>query len=165
MQATMQLGLIGLGPMGGNIVHLFDQKPSASQALNQKGVTAAADLSRLLRLLNKPRAVRVMLPVGETTEKVVARLSAVGTGNTIIDGGNAFYKDDICRVKPSNPRASTRSIAVPAVGSGGLTAAAEVLSAALHARFPSRKQADFADKLLSATRNVFGGHLKPKVAR
>ena len=136
-------------------MRLFDQKPSASQALNQKGVTAAA----------KPRAVRVMLPVEEITEKVVARLSALGTGDTIIDGGNAFYKDDICRVKPSNPRASTRSIAAPAAGSGGLTAAAEVLSAALHARFPSRKQADFADKLLSATRNMFGGNLKPKVAR
>jgi 6-phosphogluconate dehydrogenase (decarboxylating) len=153
MEMTIELGVIDLRRMGGNSVHLrscqcalSDQQPSAIQALNQKGVTAAAALSQLLRLLNKPCAVSVMLSDGEITEKVVVQ-------------------NDICRAKPSSPRASTRSMAAPAAGSGGLTVPAEVLFGAPHACFPSRKQVDFADKLLSPMVNKFGGHLKPKVAR
>lgn len=106
----MQLGLIGLGRMGGNIVRrlvrdghecvVFDQNPAAIEALVGKGVTGASDLEQLVRLLEKPRAVWVMLPAGEITEKVVQRLGALlDAGDTIIDGGNAYYKDDIRRAK------------------------------------------------------------------
>jgi 6-phosphogluconate dehydrogenase len=106
----MQLGVIGLGRMGGNIVRrltrnghdcvVFDQNPSAIRAIAGKGVTGAADLKDLARLLKAPRAAWVMLPAGETTEKAVEQLGhLLAAGDTIIDGGNAFYKDDIRRAK------------------------------------------------------------------
>ena len=106
----MQLGVIGLGRMGGNIVRrltrnghdcvVFDQNPSAIDAIAGKGVTGAADLKDLARLLKAPRAAWVMLPAGEITEKAVEQLGdLLAAGDTIIDGGNAFYKDDIRRAK------------------------------------------------------------------
>jgi 6-phosphogluconate dehydrogenase len=106
----MQLGVIGLGRMGGNIVRrltrnghdcvVFDQNPSAIDAIAGKGVTGAADLKDLARLLNAARAAWVMLPAGEITEKAVEQLGELlAAGDTIIDGGNAFYKDDIRRAK------------------------------------------------------------------
>jgi 6-phosphogluconate dehydrogenase len=106
----MQLGVIGLGRMGGNIVRrltrnghdcvVFDQNPSAISAIAGKGVTGAADLKDLAQLLKAPRAAWVMLPAGEITEKAVEQLGdLLAAGDTIIDGGNAFYKDDIRRAK------------------------------------------------------------------
>ncbi len=106
----MQLGVIGLGRMGGNIVRrltrsghqcvVFDQNPAAIKALVGEGITGGADLKRLVRQLDKPRAVWVMLPAGEITETTVTQLGALlEPGDTIIDGGNAFYKDDIRRAK------------------------------------------------------------------
>jgi 6-phosphogluconate dehydrogenase len=106
----MQLGVIGLGRMGGNIVRrltrnghqcvAFDQNPAAMEALLGGGVSGGADLKQLVRQLDKPRAVWVMLPAGEITESTVNELGALlEPGDTIIDGGNAFYKDDIRRAK------------------------------------------------------------------
>ena len=106
----MQLGVIGLGRMGGNIVRrltrngldcvVFDQNASAVRAIAGKGVTGAADLKDLARHLKAPRAAWVMLPAGEITEKAVEQLgNLLAAGDTIIDGGNAFYKDDIRRAK------------------------------------------------------------------
>jgi 6-phosphogluconate dehydrogenase len=106
----MQLGMIGLGRMGGNIVRrltrnghqcvVFDQNPAAIKALVGDGVVGGADLKQLVRQLEKPRAVWVMLPAGEITEATVTQLGALlEPGDTIIDGGNAFYKDDIRRAK------------------------------------------------------------------
>jgi 6-phosphogluconate dehydrogenase len=106
----MQLGMIGLGRMGGNIVRrltrsghqcvVFDQKSAAIKALEGQGVSGAADLKQLVSQLAKPRAVWVMLPAGEITEATIAQLSALlDSGDTVIDGGNSFYKDDIRRAK------------------------------------------------------------------
>jgi 6-phosphogluconate dehydrogenase len=106
----MQLGMIGLGRMGGNIVRrlarnghqcvVFDQNAAAIQSLVGERVTGGADLKQLVCQLAKPRAVWVMLPAGEITEKTVAQLGALlDPGDTIIDGGNSFYKDDIRRAK------------------------------------------------------------------
>ena len=106
----MQLGVIGLGRMGGNIVRrltqgghqcvVFDRNPAAIKALAGKGVTGGADISQLVGQLTKPRAVWVMLPAGEITEKTVEQLgSLLEPGDVIIDGGNSFYKDDIRRAK------------------------------------------------------------------
>jgi 6-phosphogluconate dehydrogenase len=106
----MQLGMIGLGRMGGNIVRrltraghrcvVFDQNPAATKALVGDQVTSGADLTQLVAQLDKPRAVWVMLPAGEITEATVTQLSTLlDPGDTIIDGGNAFYKDDIRRAK------------------------------------------------------------------
>jgi 6-phosphogluconate dehydrogenase len=106
----MQLGVIGLGRMGGNIVRrltrkghrcvVFDQKAAAIKTLVGEGAVGAADLKQLVGQLEKPRAVWVMLPAGEITENAVTELGTLlEPGDIIIDGGNAFYKDDIRRAK------------------------------------------------------------------
>src|ERR1700687_1188001 len=102
----MQLGMIGLGRMGGNIVRrltrnghqcvVFDQSAAAIAALKGDGVTSGTDLKPLVSQLAKPRAVWVMLPAGEITENTVQQLAALlEPGDVIIDGGHAFYTDDI----------------------------------------------------------------------
>ena len=104
----MQLGVIGLGRMGGNIsVRLmraghhcvvYDHSPDAVARVSGEGAVGAADLADLLGKLEKPRAVWVMLPSGEITEDTIKTLSEhMESGDTIIDGGNSFYKDDIRR--------------------------------------------------------------------
>ena len=104
----MQFGVIGLGRMGGNITvrlmragHscvVFDNNPDAVKRVAKEGATGAAVLADLLRGMEKPRAVWVMLPAGEVTEQTVSALAEhMEAGDTIIDGGNTFYKDDIRR--------------------------------------------------------------------
>src|SRR5258708_2086712 len=111
----MQLGMIGLGRMGGNIVRrltqgghdcvVFDQNPAAIKALLGERVTGGADLKQLVRQLDKPRAVWVMLPAGEITGATVAQLGTLlEGGDTIIDGGNAFDKGDIPPSKSLNSK-------------------------------------------------------------
>jgi 6-phosphogluconate dehydrogenase len=104
----MQLGLIGLGRMGGNIARrlmqhgheivAFDHNPKAAGALN--GAVAAASIEDLVGRLSAPRAVWVMVPSGAPTETTVQALGkALSKGDTIIDGGNTFFKDDVRRAK------------------------------------------------------------------
>ena len=106
----MQLGVIGLGRMGGNIVRrltrdghqcvVFDQNAAAVKALAGERVAGSADLKQLVSQLTKPRTVWVMLPAGESTETAVKQLGGLlEPGDVIIDGGNAFYKDDIRRAR------------------------------------------------------------------
>jgi 6-phosphogluconate dehydrogenase len=98
----MQLGMIGLGRMGANLVRrllrhghdcvVFDQSPEAVAGLVGKGITGGADLADLVGKLAKPRNVWVMLPAGEITEQTVAELGRLlEPGDTIIDGGNSYY--------------------------------------------------------------------------
>ncbi len=104
----MQLGVIGLGRMGGNIsVRLmraghhcvvYDHSADAVKRVAGEGAVGAKDLADMLGKLEKPRAVWVMLPAGEITEDTIKTLSEhMESGDTIIDGGNTFYKDDIRR--------------------------------------------------------------------
>ena len=104
----MQLGMVGLGRMGGNLVRrlarqgheciVFDENPAAVASLAGEPVQGGADLADLVRRLATPRAVWVMLPAGEITEQTVARLGALlEPGDTIIDGGNTFFQDDVRR--------------------------------------------------------------------
>jgi 6-phosphogluconate dehydrogenase len=106
----MQLGVIGLGRMGGNIARrlakaghqcvVFDRDPAAVKALADNGITGAGALPALVKQLSKPRAVWLMLPAGEITEQTIDELAGLlEAGDVIIDGGNAFYKDDIRRAK------------------------------------------------------------------
>jgi len=107
----MQLGVIGLGRMGGNIVRrltahghecvIYDRMAAAVAALaNDRKVTGSANLAELARRLQSPRAVWVMLPAGEATEQTVTELgSLLAAGDTIIDGGNSFWQDDVRRAK------------------------------------------------------------------
>jgi 6-phosphogluconate dehydrogenase len=104
----MQIGIIGLGRMGANIgrrlmgkghmVVGYDRDAKAVAGLS--GATGAADLKDLVGKLEAPRAVWVMLPAGKITEDTVMGLAGLlSAGDTVIDGGNSFYKDDIRRAK------------------------------------------------------------------
>ncbi len=106
----MQIGMIGLGRMGGNIVRrltrdghqcvVFDQNPTAIKALVGKQVAGSTDLKQLVGQLKKPRVVWLMLPAGWITEETVELLGGLlEADDIIIDGGNSFYKDDIRRAK------------------------------------------------------------------
>jgi 6-phosphogluconate dehydrogenase len=104
----MQLGVIGLGRMGGNIVRrlmrnghtcvVWNRTAAPAQALASEGATAASSLEDLVARLDKPRAAWVMLPAGGPTEDTVAELGRLmEPGDLVIDGGNSFYRDDIRR--------------------------------------------------------------------
>jgi 6-phosphogluconate dehydrogenase len=106
----MQIGIVGLGRMGGGIAKrlmkhghttvVYDQAEKAVSALVGEGATGASSLEDMVAKLDKPRAVWVMLPAGEITEKTIETLSGLlEQGDTVIDGGNTFYKDDIRRAK------------------------------------------------------------------
>jgi 6-phosphogluconate dehydrogenase len=106
----MQIGVIGLGRMGGNITRrlmenghetvVYDHDPKAVAALTKDGAGGASDLKKLVALLKAPRAVWVMLPAGKITEDVIAELSnLMAAGDVVLDGGNTFWKDDIRRAK------------------------------------------------------------------
>jgi 6-phosphogluconate dehydrogenase len=104
----MQLGMIGLGRMGGNMAErcmraghslvVTDINADAVKSYAEKGAGGAGSVEQLVSMLAKPRAVWVMLPSGEITENCVAKLgNLLERGDTIIDGGNSFFKDDIRR--------------------------------------------------------------------
>ncbi|ADP72154.1 6-phosphogluconate dehydrogenase, decarboxylating [Rhodomicrobium vannielii ATCC 17100] len=107
----MQIGVIGLGRMGGNIARrlmkaghhcvVFDTNPDAREALAKDGATAVSSLGAMVdALTGKPRAIWVMLPAGRITEETVAHLGELlKPDDIIIDGGNSYYKDDIRRAK------------------------------------------------------------------
>lgn len=106
----MQLGMIGLGRMGGNMVRrllrdkhvcvVFDTQAAAVEQLAHEGATPAASLTELVQKLSAPRAVWIMLPAGEITEQAIAQLQALlQPGDIVIDGGNTNFKDDIRRSK------------------------------------------------------------------
>jgi 6-phosphogluconate dehydrogenase len=106
----MQIGIIGLGRMGGNITRrlmkaghkcvVFDVSAKAREGLAREGAVDAAALEDMVKKLEKPRALWVMLPAGKITEDTVKHLAGLlEADDIIIDGGNSFYKDDIRRAK------------------------------------------------------------------
>jgi len=106
----MQLGVIGLGRMGGNIARrlmlgghgcvVFDRDAQAVDDLAKAGAKGVRSLDAMVQALEAPRAVWVMLPAGDPTEETIMALGELlARGDTIIDGGNSFYKDDIRRAK------------------------------------------------------------------
>ncbi|SAK67742.1 6-phosphogluconate dehydrogenase [Caballeronia hypogeia] len=106
----MQIGIVGLGRMGGNIGRrlmrdghacvVYDHNPQATETLAGEGATGAKDLGDLVAKLAAPRVVWLMLPAGKITEDTLNDLRKIlGADDVIIDGGNSFYKDDIRRAK------------------------------------------------------------------
>ena len=102
----MQLGIVGLGRMGANIARrlmeaghecvVWDRDPKAGEAL--AGAMVAKDLADVVAKLKAPRAVWVMLPAGAATDDTVIELGKLlEKGDTVLDGGNSFYRDDIRR--------------------------------------------------------------------
>jgi 6-phosphogluconate dehydrogenase len=104
----MELGIVGLGRMGANMARrlmrdghrivAYDVNPDPIAALADEGADGASSLPDLASKLGAPRAVWVMVPSGEVTEKTVADVAAVlEPGDAIVDGGNSYYRDDIRR--------------------------------------------------------------------
>ncbi|MHB8529267.1 MAG: phosphogluconate dehydrogenase (NAD(+)-dependent, decarboxylating) [Caulobacteraceae bacterium] len=122
----MQLGVIGLGRMGANIVRrlmkdghrcaVWDRDQGAVAKLAAEGATGAKDKNDLITKLETPRAVWVMLPAGAPTDGAIAELGdALSRGDAVIDGGNTFYRDDIRRALALR----TRGIDYVDVGTSG----------------------------------------------
>ena len=106
----MQLGMVGLGRMGANMVKrlvanghectVFDMSPKVVQELaKEKGVTGSASLEDLVGKLAKPRAVWLMIPAGYVDETLGKLVPLLAAGDIVIDGGNSYYIDDIRRSK------------------------------------------------------------------
>ena len=104
----MELGIVGLGRMGANMARrlmrdghrivAYDVNPAAVSELAGEGAEGVASLEELAAKLSAPRAVWVMVPSGEITEKTVEGVAAVlDPGDAIVDGGNSYYRDDIRR--------------------------------------------------------------------
>src|SRR5260370_22121570 len=104
----MKIGMVGLGRMGSNMAHrlmqgghqcvVFDLNPESVSKLAAQGAAAAASLVDLAQKLEKPRAIWIMLPAGDPTEQTVNTLAEhLEPGDTLIDGVNPYYKDDVRR--------------------------------------------------------------------
>jgi 6-phosphogluconate dehydrogenase len=103
----MQLGMVGLGRMGGEMTRrlmaaghrlvVYDASPKAVQALAGAGAAAAEGLNDLLEKLQKPRALWLMLPAAVVDATVEAVLPGLERGDILIDGGNSHYHDDLRR--------------------------------------------------------------------
>jgi 6-phosphogluconate dehydrogenase len=107
----MQIGMVGLGRMGANIVRrlaktggfravVYDKSADAVSALKAEGAAGSTTLGEFVAQLETPRTVWVMLPAGKVTEETIAELTPLlSPGDVIIDGGNTFWQDDIRRAK------------------------------------------------------------------
>ncbi len=109
----MQLGMIGLGRMGANMVRrlmrgghdcvVYDVDPEAVKQLSQEGATGASSLDDLADQLAKPRALWMMLPVAFVDETIHSLVPLLERGDILIDGGNSRYHDDIRRARELEP--------------------------------------------------------------
>jgi 6-phosphogluconate dehydrogenase len=105
----MQLGMIGLGRMGANMVRrlvkkghncvVFDRSPKAVDDLVKEKATGAASLAELVEKLAKPRAIWLMVPAAVVDDTIADLLPHLEAGDILIDGGNSYYVDDIRRAK------------------------------------------------------------------
>ena len=112
----MQLGFVGLGKMGANMVHriqrdsehecvVVDHHPESIESAESQGATGASSLEELVSKLEPPRTVWVMVPAGDPTESTVAELGErLDEGDTIVDGGNSRWTDDKRRQEELRPK-------------------------------------------------------------
>lgn len=109
MQTATNFGMIGLGRMGANIVRrlgqsgissaVHDVNPAAVSALAAEGYIPAADLEALVEAVSTPRTIWVMVPAAVTDSTIDALSKHLSAGDTIIDGGNSYYKNDVVNSK------------------------------------------------------------------
>ena len=105
----MQLGMVGLGRMGANMVRrllrgghqcvVFDRSPKAVEELVEEKAIGAVDLRDLVKKLERPRAIWLMVPAAVVDETISDLAPSLEPGDTLIDGGNSYYVDDIRRAK------------------------------------------------------------------
>jgi 6-phosphogluconate dehydrogenase len=110
----MQLGMIGLGRMGANMVRrllkgghdcvVFDMSPDAVTEMAKERATGSSSLADLVRKLEKPRAVWLMVPAAVVDKTIADLLPSLEPGDILIDGGNSYYIDDIRRAKELSPK-------------------------------------------------------------
>ncbi len=110
----MQLGMIGLGRMGANMVRrllrgghqcvVFDMSPKAVQELTQEKALGASSLADFVKKLEKPRTVWLMVPAAVVDKSIADILPLLEKGDILIDGGNSYYIDDIRRAKELAPK-------------------------------------------------------------
>src|SRR6266478_6430112 len=110
----MQLGMIGLGRMGANMVRrllkgghqcvVFDMSPKAVQELTQEKAVGASSLADFVKKLEKPRTVWLMVPAAVVDKSIGDLLPLLERGDILIDGGNSYYIDDIRRAKELAPK-------------------------------------------------------------
>jgi 6-phosphogluconate dehydrogenase len=110
----MQLGMIGLGRMGANMVRrllrgshecvVFDMSPKAVAELVQEKAVGTGSLAEFIKTLSKPRAVWLMVPAGVVDKSIADLLPHLEAGDILIDGGNSYYIDDIRRAKELKPQ-------------------------------------------------------------
>ena len=106
---SAQLGMVGLGRMGANMVRrllkaghrctVFDRIPKAVKSLAKEGAVGASSFEDMVKKLDKPRAIWLMVPAGVVDQTIAAVLPFLEAGDTLIDGGNSYYVDDIRRGK------------------------------------------------------------------
>jgi 6-phosphogluconate dehydrogenase len=121
----MQIGMVGLGRMGANMVRrllkggdecvVFNRSPAPVQELAKEGAVPSASLKDLVSKLKKPRTVWLMVPAGVVDEMIGELAPALEPGDTLVDGGNSYYVDDIRRAK----ELSAKSIHYVDVGTSG----------------------------------------------
>jgi 6-phosphogluconate dehydrogenase len=107
--SPMQLGMVGLGRMGANLVRrlmrdghrcvVYDMNADAVAGLAGEGATGADSLSDFVQKLEKPRAVWLMLPAAVVDSTLEQLVDLLEPGDAVIDGGNSYYRDDITRAK------------------------------------------------------------------
>src|SRR5438552_14920160 len=105
----MQLGMVGLGRMGANMVRrlikrshdcvVFDRSPKAVSELVKENAVGAVSLSDLVSKLEKPRAVWLMVPAAAVDKTITDVVTYLEAGDILVDGGNSYYIDDIRRSK------------------------------------------------------------------
>ncbi len=110
----MQLGMIGLGRMGANMVRrliikghncvVFDRSPQVVSELVKDKATGAASLAEFVKKLEKPRAIWLMVPAAVVDQTIADLLPHLEAGDILIDGGNSYYIDDIRRAKELAPK-------------------------------------------------------------
>jgi len=111
---AMQLGMIGLGRMGANMVRrlmrgghecvVFDRSPQAVAELAKEQAVGASSLTDFVAKLEKPRAIWLMVPAAVVDKAIADLLPLLEPGDILIDGGNSYYIDDIRRAKELTPR-------------------------------------------------------------
>jgi 6-phosphogluconate dehydrogenase len=187
----MQFGMIGLGRMGANMVRrlmdkghkcvAYDRTPEAVTKLAKEGATGASSLTEFVEKLRMPRALCLMVPAAFVDASIDELVPLLEKGDTIIDGGNSHYHDDIAGAKRLGARGlhyvdmgtsggvcRERGYCLMISGEKDVEAAndegvpAHVLTAALFERFASRDLDLFQNKVLSAMRFGFGGHVEKK---
>jgi 6-phosphogluconate dehydrogenase len=111
----MELGMVGLGKMGGFMTERlirgghrvigFDRDPAVVQKLAEKGAVSANSLDNIISQLKPPRAIWLMVPAGDPVDQTIAALVPhLAPGDTIIDGGNSYYKDSVRRAAALAPK-------------------------------------------------------------